>query len=75
MNEVMTWEEIEEAFDGEWVLIEDPELTRSLEIVGGKVVFHSAERKEVYKRMRELPELCHAVRYIGKLPQDMVFAL
>ena len=27
MNQVMTWEEIEAAFDGEWVLIEDPETT------------------------------------------------
>jgi len=75
MSKVMTWAEIEAEFDGEWVLIEDPELTSLLEVIGGKVVFHSTERKEVYQKMKELPELCHAVRYIGKLPEEMVFAL
>ena len=75
MSKVMTWAEIEAEFDGEWVLIEDPETAGSLEVLGGKVVFHSAERKDVYQKMKELPELCHAVRYIGKLPEGTVFAL
>ena len=75
MSQAMTWAEIEAEFDGEWVLIEDPELTRSLEVLGGKVIFHSTERGEVYQKMKALTELRHAVRYIGQLPEEMVFAL
>ena len=41
---VMSWKEIEETFDSEWVLIEDPELSLSLEVLGGKVVFHSTDK-------------------------------
>ncbi len=75
MNEVMTWPEIEAAFDSEWILVDATECTRSHEIIKGRVVFHSPDRKEVYRKLKELPRLHHAVRYIGKHPKDIVFAL
>ena len=75
MNEVLTWEEIEAAFDGEWVLIEDPELTSTPEILGGKVIFHSKTRDEVHEEMLKLPKLHHAVIFVGNPEKNMVFAL
>ena len=66
---VMSWKEIEDAFDSEWVLIEDPEHTPSLEIVRGKVIFHSKDRAELNAKMAELPRMHHAVIYIGGLPE------
>ena len=66
MSELMTWQEIEEAFDSEWVLIEDPEMTPSLEILRGKVIFHSRSRAEVHERMVELPKMHHAVMQTGE---------
>lgn len=75
MNEVMTWAEIEAKFDGEWVLIEDPETTPSHEIISGKVIFHSSSREEIHESMMALPRLSHAVLFIGKQPRDVAFAL
>jgi len=75
MNEVMTWAEIEAAFDGEWVLIEDPETTPMIEIRSGKVVFHSKDRKEVNKRMKELDLRCFAVMFMGDQPKDLEYIL
>ena len=75
MDKVMSWVEIKETFDGEWVLIEDPELTKSLEIVEGRVVFHSKDRAEVNLKMRELPRMHHAVLYIGGLPEGLEMIL
>ena len=72
---VMSWKEIEETFDSEWVLIEDPELSLSLEVLGGKVAFHSTDKNDVYQKMKDLPQLNHAIRYIGKLPENVVYAL
>ena len=71
----MTWAEIVEAFDGEWVLIEDPDLTSSPEILGGKVIFHSKSRAEIHERVMELPRLNHAIIFVGQPSQNMVFAL
>lgn len=69
MDKVMSWQEIEETFNGEWVLIEDPEFTGSREIVQGKVVFHSKDRAELGAKMVELPRMHHAIRYLGGLPE------
>lgn len=75
MEETMTWAEIEEAFDGEWVLIEDPETTCSQEIISGKVIYHSSDRAEAYSKLNELRPVHPAVLYVGSTPTDMVFAL
>ena len=75
MNEVMTWEEIEAAFDGEWVLIEDPELSSELEVIGGRVIYHCAERDELYRKMGELQPKRSAIIYTGSVPDDLVVML
>ncbi len=75
MNKVMTWAEIEAAFDGEWVLIEDPEIVDSSEIQGGKVIFHSKSRADVHDKMMTLSRLNHAVLFIGQPAEKTVFAL
>ncbi len=75
MSGLMTWEEIKETFDSEWVLIEDPELTRSQELIRGKVVFHSPDRAAVYSKAIELRPPRTAIRYIGGLPEGVEMIL
>ena len=74
MDKVMSWQEIEETFNGEWVLIEDPELAPTLDVVAGRVIFHGKDRAEISAKMKELPRMHHAIRYLGGLPEgwDMV---
>lgn len=52
----MTIEEIETQFDGEWVLIGDPETNEYLEVVRGKVLIHSSDRDEVNRFLAQLPD-------------------
>ncbi|MYC30134.1 MAG: hypothetical protein F4X65_08610 [Chloroflexi bacterium] len=75
MNEVMTWAEIEAAFDGEWVLIENPETTPVLEIVRGKVVFHGRDKSLVQKKMKELQLTRSAFLFVGEHPDDVAYLL
>ena len=75
MDRIMSWSEIEETFNGEWVLIEDPELAPSLQVVRGKVIFHSKDRAEVNAKMAELTRVNHALMYIGGLPEGMEMIL
>ena len=44
----MTIDEIEAQFDGEWVLVGDPELDPYQKVARGKVLCHSRDRDEVY---------------------------
>ena len=75
MNEVLTWAEIEEQFDGEWVLIEDPETTPVLEILWGKVVFHGKDKNKLHQRMRELRPQRSAIIFVGEPPEDLEYLL
>ncbi|MCY4436629.1 MAG: hypothetical protein OXE05_04770 [Chloroflexi bacterium] len=73
--EIMTYAEIEAAFDGEWVLIDEPELTPMNEVVRGAVLFHCESRDEVYREARQRRLNRVAILYIGARPTDVDFLL
>jgi hypothetical protein len=65
VDEVLTMKEIEERYAPDWVLIAEPEIDDKLEMVSGKVVFHSPDADEIYRKARELKLDQIAVRYRG----------
>jgi len=75
MNEEMTIEEIESQFDSEWVLIEDPTTDEHLKILGGRVLYHSKDRDEVYRKAVSLRPKRSAVVYAGEIPEETVVVL
>lgn len=75
MNEVMSLVDIQARFTSEWVLLEDPETAESLEVKGGKVLWHSKDRDEVYRKARQLRPKHSAIIYTGTLPEEMVVVL
>jgi hypothetical protein len=75
MDREMTIEEIESRFDSEWVLVGDPRTNEALEVLSGKVLHHSKDRDEVYRKAVALrPERC-AVLYTGEIPEDTAIVL
>jgi hypothetical protein len=75
MKTIMTAEEIKSSFVSEWVLIQDPKLTESMEVKAGKVVFHSKDRDEVYRKAIELRPKRFAMLFTGKLPKGTAIVL
>lgn len=69
MNQVMSLAEIHARFESEWILLEDPETTDLLEIKSGKVLWHSKDRDEVYRKARELRPRHFGIIYTGKIPE------
>ncbi len=74
-NEMLTVKEIKERFDAEWVLLGDPELTEDLQVVRGRVLCHSADRDEVYRKAVELRPKHSAYLYTGRVPENTVIML
>ncbi|HEY0349966.1 MAG TPA: hypothetical protein VGC60_17605 [Pyrinomonadaceae bacterium] len=71
----MTIREIESQFDSEWILVDEPETNEQLEVLKGKVVHHSKDRDEVYRKAVALrPKRC-AILYTGEIPEDAVVVL
>lgn len=75
MKEILTIAEIEAQFQSEWVLIENPQTTEALEVQGGKVLHHSKDRDELYRRAVTLRPKRFAVLYTGKIPEDSAIVL
>jgi hypothetical protein len=75
MADVLTTADIEAQFQSEWVLLEDPQTNESLEVQRGKVVCHSKDRDEVYRRAVTLRPKRFAVLYTGTIPKDAAIVL
>jgi hypothetical protein len=75
MEKEMTIEEIESQFDSEWVLVEDPQTNEALEVLSGKVIHHSKDRDEVYRKAAALRPKRSAILYTGEIPEDTAVVL
>jgi hypothetical protein len=75
MNEVLTIDEMKARFAPDWVLIGEPETDEFQHVSAGKVLFHSPDRDEVYRKAIELRPGHFAFRCLGDWPKDMEFIL
>ena len=75
MDRVLTLKQIEERFESEWVLVEDPETNDALEVQSGKVLSHSKDRDEVYREAVRLRPKRFAMLYTGTFPTDTAIVL
>jgi hypothetical protein len=75
MSEVLTAPEIEQRFPSEWILVDELQTDEHLEVLGGRVLFHSPDRDEVYRKAVELHPKRFTVMFTGKDPDDTVFVL
>ena len=74
-DRALTVAEIQDRFESEWVLLEDPQTDETQEVRGGRVLFHSKDRDEVYRKAVELRPRRFATLYTGKLPKDSAIIL
>ena len=75
MEEVLTIAQIEARLDSEWILVGDPQTNEALEVQSGKVLWHSKDREEVYRKAAELRPKRSAMLYTGKMPKDTAVVL
>jgi DNA replicative helicase MCM subunit Mcm2 (Cdc46/Mcm family) len=75
MGEVLTLAEIYSRFDSEWVLLDEPQTTEDLEVQSGKVLAHSKDRDEVYRKAIELQPKRFAMLFTGSMPEGTAIVL
>jgi hypothetical protein len=74
-DEILTRAEIKARYPSECILIGDPETDENHEVIRGKVLFHSPDRDEMYRKMLELRPKSAATLYTGEPPADTEFVL
>lgn len=75
MDEFLTISQIERQFDSEWVLVEDPQTNEALEVQSGRVLWHSKDRDEVYRKAVLLRPKRFAMLYTGRMPENTAIIL
>lgn len=75
MDDILTLAQIQKQFDSEWVLVADPQTDATLEVQSGKVLWHSKDRDEVYRKAVELRPRRFAMLYTGRMPKDTAIVL
>ena len=75
MDEVLTIEEIKARYAPDWVLIGEPQTDEALNLLWGKVLFHSPDQDEVCLKAREYPPGRYALEFLGTIPDDLVLVL
>ncbi len=77
MNEFLTRAELEVRYDGEWVLLRDPQVNEQQHVTGGWVIAHGPDRDEVIEaamphrgKSRHFASLCFV-----KEPEGMEYIL
>ena len=71
----MTMKQIESRFAAEWVLLENPVTDDDLNILSGRVLHHSKDRKEVYRTAVQRRPARSAVVYTGEIPDGTAVLL
>ena len=75
MDNIMTVEDMKTQFESEWVLVENPQTNDALEVLKGKILHHSKDRDEVYRKAVALRPKRSAIVYTGEIPEDTAVVL
>ena len=75
MADMLSVAEIQEQFASQWVLLDEPQTSETLEVQAGRVLFHSQDRDEVYRKAIELRPRRFAVLFTGTMPENTAVVL
>jgi hypothetical protein len=74
-SERLTIEEIYNRFPDEWVLLDEIQVDQAQHVLSGRVIAHSADRDRVYDAMLKSDSSELAVRFTGRIPDDVAVIL
>jgi hypothetical protein len=75
MTPVLTFEEMQQHYPNEWLLIAYTEIDENLKVIQGEVLAHSPHAEEVYRALPHHKDRAVALEYIGEIPNDLVIML
>jgi hypothetical protein len=75
MGEVLSFAEMKQHYDGEWLLIVNAEADKNSEILSGEILAHSPNVDEIYDALPLAQGVEASIEYVGKIPKDLAFVL
>lgn len=75
MPEILSFEEMQHRYAGEWLLIAYTELDNEMNVICGEVLAHSPNRDDIYGAISSSDGQSVAIEYIGAIPEDLAVIL
>jgi hypothetical protein len=75
VNAIVNFQDIKDRYPGEWLLIGEPVLDPSFNVISGEVLAHSPSRDEIYHQLAQVPAKRVSVEYAGAVLADLVVAV
>lgn len=76
MSEVLTMAEIERLYDGEWVLLADPEYSEDIvEVINARVLAHDQSVRVVEEIALAIGPVSSEILFVGEPANDTVYLL
>ena len=76
MTELLTFEQIQQRYSDEWLLIAYTEVDPdTLQVIQGEVLAHSPDIKEVYKALPIAKGRDAAIEFVGEPQNDVAYIL
>jgi len=73
MDEILTYDQIKIRYAPDWVLIGDLVTDDNLEVLSGRVLFHSPDHDEVCRKVKKFKPERFALECLGTYPEGMEF--
>ncbi|MDJ0901270.1 MAG: hypothetical protein QNJ55_20940 [Xenococcus sp. MO_188.B8] len=71
MSDLMTFEEIQQNYDGEWALIAYTATDENSPVIKGKVLAHSLNKEEIYQALESVTEEHLAIEHLVQVPENL----
>jgi len=75
MSKIMTFQEMKQNYQGEWLLIAYKDLDDQMQVIEGEVLAHSPHQSDIYEVLPSIAEQPLAIEYVGQVPEDVAFIL
>ena len=75
MDPILSLAEMTAKFSDEWVLLDNPQVDRHMNVTAGRVVWHSKDRDDVYQKAIEFRLRNSAVLFTGQIPENTAVIL
>ncbi len=74
-SKILTFEEIQKQYNGQWVLIADVEVNETYQVIRGEVLAHSSDRDDIYKALNLAEGKSVTLEYMGTPSEDWAVML
>jgi hypothetical protein len=75
MPQLLTFEEMQQQYPNQWLLIAYTEIDENLQVIRGEVLTHSPRANDIYHALPQHNDRPVAIEYIGEIPSDLVIML